>query len=307
MNNPTFTWADHTNSKKWPNDAWTTTPWFANDPYGTVQSDPIWYFGDLIPALLEAKQDIQSHTFSHFDGGLATQPEWQADLQTWRTVAHERHVPPARSLAFPWSSSAGMSYADWDALQAAGVTSVTRTKPGQLQYQLASPADPHCRPIPGHERILACPDFYLHNQATADQAITLIDHTIGVSGTIDLWAHTEEVTSPDQIAAWGQVVRYAAQQRDVGALWVAPLAEITDWQAAIAECKIENVELKNQTGASVLSFKVTNGSKRNLDGLTLTLPFKFKQLTMNGQILNSQFSILNLPAGQSVEVQAWPA
>jgi hypothetical protein len=146
MNNPIFAWAEHTKSKKWPNDLWASTPWFANDPYGTVASDPIWYFGDLIPVLLKANQDIQSHTFSHFDGGLATQPEWISDLQAWRTVASERDVAPARSLAFPWSSSAGMSDADWDALEAAGITSVTRTKPGQPQYALASPADPHCRP-----------------------------------------------------------------------------------------------------------------------------------------------------------------
>jgi hypothetical protein len=200
-----------------------------------------------------------------------------------------------------------MSYADWDALEAAGITSITRTKPGQPQYALANPADPHCRPVPGHERILACPDFYLHSQETAAQAIALIDSTIVASGTIDLWAHTEEVTTPEQIAAWGQVVRYAAQQRDAGALWIAPLAEIADWQAAVAECKIENVELKTLSNASVLSFTLTNSSKQDLNGLTLTLPFRIKQLMVNKVILNSQFSILNLPAGQTVEVQAWPA
>jgi hypothetical protein len=309
MDNPTFDWASKANG--WPTDTWTTTPWFAKDPYGAIQSDPSWYFGDLIAPLQRDQQDIQSHTFSHFSGGAATAADWQSDLQAWRTVASERGVPPARSLAFPWSSSAGMSYADWDALMAAGITSVTRTKPGQLQYALASPADPHCRPIPGHERILACPDFYLHSQETAAQAIKLIDHTIAVSGTIDLWAHTEEVTSPEQIAAWGQVVSYAAQQRDVGALWIAPLAQIADWQAAIAECKIENVELKTQSNASILSFKLTNGSNRDLNGVTVTLPFKPKQLTVDGKFLNSQTPrgrpILNLPAGQTLEVQAWPA
>ena len=89
-------------------------------------------------------------------------------------------------------------------------------------------------------RILACPDFYLHSQETAAQAIKLIDHTLAVSGTIDLWAHTEEVTSPDQIAAWSQVVSYAAQKRDAGALWIAPLAEIADWQAAVSEVSVRS-------------------------------------------------------------------
>jgi hypothetical protein len=310
MNNPTFAWADHTTSKKWPNDHWASTPWFANDPYGTGRSDPIWYFGDLIPVLQNAKQDIQSHTFSHFDGGLATQIEWQADLQAWRIVANERGVPPARSLAFPWSSSAGMSYADWDALEAAGITSVTRTKPGQPQYALASPSDPHCRPIPGHERILACPDFYLHSQETAAQAIMLIDHTITVSGTIDLWAHTEEVTSPDQIAAWGQVVRYAAQKRDAGALWIAPLAEIADWQAALTKVKVMSSEFKVANAPAHIQFSIVNENKRDLKGVTLQMPFEIGQYAVDGKQFktqNSKLITLDLPAGQTVEVQAWPA
>jgi hypothetical protein len=311
MDNPTYTWASKANG--WSTDSWTATPWFAKDPYGAIQSDPSWYFGDLIAPLQHDQQDIQSHTFSHFSGGDATAADWQSDLQAWRAVAAERNVLPARSLAFPWSRSNGMSYANWDAIEAAGITSVTRTSwnPKQPQYHIVSAADPHCRPIPGHERILACPDFYLHSPETASQALKLIDHTIAVSGTIDLWAHTEEVIAPEQIAAWGQVVRYAAQQRDAGTLWIAPLAEITDWQIAIAECKIENVELKSQSNASIVSFKLTNGSNRDLNGLTLTLPFKFKQLTVNGNVLNSQSPrgqpILNVPAGQTLEVQAWPA
>jgi hypothetical protein len=307
MNNPTFAWASKANG--WPTDTWTTTPWFAKDPYSSVQTQPAWYFGDLIAPLQRAGQDIQSHTFSHFSGGDASAADWRNDLQAWRALAGERAVPPARELALPWSRSNGMSYADWDALEAAGITSVTRTSwsPNQPQYHIVSAEDPHCRPVPGHERILACPDFYLHSQATAAQAQELIDRAVAAGGMIDLWAHTEEVTSAEQIAAWQQVVRYAARSRDAGQLWVAPLAEIADWQAAVAECTIENVQLKTDAAESTLSFKLTNGSSRDLNGLTLTLPFKSRQLSVNGTILNSQFSILNVPAGQTVEVQAWPA
>ena len=223
-------------------------------------------------------------------------------------------MPPARSLAFPWSRSNGMSYADWDAIEAAGITSVTRTSwnPKQPQYRIVSAADPHCRPIPGHERILACPDFYLHSQETAAQALKLLDHTIAVSGTIDLWAHTEEVTSPEQIAAWGQVVRYAAQQRDAGTLWIAPLAEIADWQAAVAEVSIQYSGVRSQNASDQLKFNVKNNSKQDMNGLTIMLPFKPKQVTVDGHsltpdswLLNS--TVLNLPAGQTLEVQAWPA
>src|SRR5262249_5676138 len=125
MDNPTYKWASKANG--WPTDTWTSTPWFAKDPYGVVQSEPGWDFGDLITALQDAQQDIQSHPFSHFSGGDANAADWRSDLLTWRAVAAERSVPPARSLAFPWSRSNGMSYADWDALEASGITSVTRT------------------------------------------------------------------------------------------------------------------------------------------------------------------------------------
>jgi hypothetical protein len=313
MGDPTFRWAMPATSdrKGWKSDRWTTTPWFADDPYGTAQSDPAWYFGDLIPLLVHEKQDIQTHTFSHLYGGYASADDWRADLQAWREVAGERGTPMARSLAFPWSSSAGMSYANWEALEQAGITSVTRTSINLPQFQLADRANLRCRPVPGHERILACPDFYLHDRASVAQAIVLIDKAIAVGGMIDLWAHTEEVVSPEQIAVWGQVVAYAARQRDAGQLWIAPLAEIADWQAAIADVSIENVELRSQSDEStpMLSFTIHNGSQRDLSGVTLKLPFQPKKIVVENSILNSQFSILQLDiqAGQTLEVQAWPA
>jgi hypothetical protein len=316
MGDPIFTWAMPATSERkgWSTARWTTTPWFADDPYGTTQSDPGWYFGDLIALLTHDQQDIQTHTFSHLYGGYASADDWRADLQAWREVAAQRGVPMARSLAFPWSSSAGMSYANWDVLEQAGITSVTRTNINLPQFQLADRANLRCRPVPGHERILACPDFYLHDQASAARARALIDKAIAAGGMIDLWAHTEEVVSPEQIAIWGQVVGYAAQQRDAGKLWIAPLAEIADWQAAIAELKIENVELKNQgdSATPTLSFSIQNASERNLSAVTLKLPFQPKKITVDGVILNSQFAIrnsmqLDILARQTLEVQAWPA
>jgi hypothetical protein len=310
MGDPTFDWADHTRSQKWPSDAWSTRPWFADDPYGTAQSDPAWYFGDLIPVLQQAGQAIESHTFSHFDGGLARPQEWRADLAAWREIASERGVAPATSLAFPWSSSAGMSYASWDALEAAGITSVTRTKPNQPQYELASPHDPHCKPVPGHERIVACPDFYLHSQETAAQAIELIDQIVAAGGMIDLWAHTEEVTAPDQLAAWGQVVRYAARSRDAGKLWIAPLAEIADWQQSSSKLKVLSSKLSNGEGEHTLKFMIDNSQGTNLSGLTLQLPFIAGRYRVNGAEYETQRSriiTLNVAAGETLEVQAWPA
>jgi hypothetical protein len=236
-------------------------------------------------------------------------------------------MPMARSLAFPWSSSAGMSDDNWRELEAAGITSVTRTNWSQPAYQLADRNTWRCQPVPGHESILACPDFYLMAGRTAapdariaqlhagggrDQAIEQIDQAIAQQGMVDIWAHTEEATLPAQIADWQAVVRYAAEQRDAGKLWIAPLAEIADWQQAVAGIRIQNAAASSQQLDSPLHFSATNDSTRDLRGLTLLLPFKPRQVTVDGQILNSGSRLLNslvmdVHAGQTVEVQAWPA
>jgi hypothetical protein len=322
MGDPIFAWATRKNG--WPDDTWATTPWFAKDPYSTARTDPGWYFGDLIPLLQRDRQDIESHTFSHFYGGRADLAAWRADLAAWNAVAAERGVAPARSLAFPWSGSDGMSDANWDELATAGVTSVTRTSWSQRQYDLfgrdkqGATSAPFCRPVPGHERILACPDFYL-TVRSAPLALKQIDDAIAAGGMIDLWAHTEEVVSPDQIAAWGQVVGYAAQQRDAGRLWIAPLAEIADWQQALDKVRTQNhpegtrPRTENLDSMHPLSFAVINENSRDLHRLTLSLPFKVQRVTANGSDAGSQFSVLgstlvlDIGAGETLEVQAWPA
>lgn len=316
MGDPTFAWANRAN--RWQTDAWQQQPWFSPDPYGTVATDPAWYFGDLIPILQHEGHDIQSHTFSHLYGGLASAEEWRSDLSEWRAVAAERGVPSARSLAFPWSSSAGMSYANWQALAEAGITAVTRTNwnPRQPQYHLVSREDPHCRPIPGHETILACPDFYLTERSAA-QAPDVIERAIAAGGMIDLWAHTEEVVSPAQIAAWSEVVRYAAARRDAGDLWIAPLAEIADRQQAVAQVHVEEHKSEpvnaDSFQAAPLRLAVTNRSARNLAGLTLRLPFDAHRATVQhandavNPLIRGAMLVFDLAAGETVEVTVWPA
>jgi hypothetical protein len=206
-----------------------------------------------------------------------------------------------------------MSYASWDELEQAGISSITRSNWSQDQYDLFGrdadglAATPRCMPLPGHERILACPDFYLTAQR-ADLALRQLDAAIDSGGMIDLWAHTEEIVAPEQIAAWQRVVGYAAQQRDAGTLWIAPLAEIADWQAAVAELKIENEEVRNQD-TGLLSFTIRNGSQQDLSGVTLKLPFLPQKITVDGTLLNNPSAMLsiNIRAGQAVEVIAWPA
>lgn len=304
MGDPAFGWATVANG--WKSD-WSRRPWFGSDPHGSIASDPDYYFGDLVGRLLAARHDIQTHTFSHLYGGYASPAEWQADFAAWNQAAASQGVTPARSLAFPWSSSGGMSDASWRALEDAGISSVTRTNRSQSQYQLARPESPHCAPVPGHERILACPDFYLTSKS-ADQALGLLNSTIAAGGMIDLWAHTEEVTSPEQIAAWTRVVRTAARARDAGQLWIAPLAEIADWQRSSSTLKVLSSKLGDDDRS--LKFMLDNRQGADLNGLTIQVPFTVARYTVNRtefQTHSSKLITLNVPAGTTAEVQAWPA
>ncbi|NTU84871.1 MAG: polysaccharide deacetylase [Chloroflexales bacterium] len=322
LGGPTFGWASQANG--WTSDRWTSTPWFADDPYGTAASDPGWYFGDLVAPLLREGHEIQSHTFSHLYGGLSDTVTWQIDLQTWDNLAAEAGVPRASSLAFPWSGSAGMSDAAWDALEQAGITSVTRLS-DQAQYSLwpsdaeGLKAEPRCRWLPGREgRILACPDFYLTPERVG-LALRQIELAIEAGGTIDLWAHTEEVTSPRQIAAWRRLAARVAQDER---LWVAPLSEIAGWQAAAAELSVEHVELSSSEGAKVQTFTVTNPTDHDLVGLSIHMPATTQRVTISGDELERNerrnprgpgwwpaagLATFDLAARQTVEVQAWLA
>jgi hypothetical protein len=323
LGNPTFGWATIENG--WRRD-WSRAPWFGTDPHGTITSDPDYYFGDLLAGLRRASHDIQTHTFGHLYGGYASAAEWRADLDAWRLVAAADQVAAPRSLAFPWSSSAGMSDANWSELTAAGITSVTRTNWSQDSYRLADRDSWQCRPVPAHETILACPDFYLiagrdtpasariaqlHAGGGRDDAIREIDRALAAGGMIDIWAHTEEVTSPEQIADWTAVARHAAQARDASRLWIAPLAEIASWQQAVGEVRVESSDSKAADSHS-LTFSLINGSDQDLKGLTLNLPFDMERYRLDNQELKTEKPklktlVVDIQAGQTVEVQVWPA
>lgn len=305
MGDPTYSWA--TPANRWRND-WSARRWFGDDPhtdYTDVASNgAAWYFGDLLPLLLAERQDVQSHTFAHFYGGLVGPADWNADLTAWHEVAAPLGVAAPRSLAFPWSSSGGMSYASWQELEQAGITSVTRLSK-QPQYQLFAykedvPVAPRCQPLPAHETIMACPDLYLTPGKREQQALAAIDAALAAEGAIDVWAHTEEVISAAQIATWQRVVGYAATNPK---LWVAPLAEIADRQRAVAEVVVVPLVAD---GSAVRLF---NHSSETLEGVTVRFPFAAARATVgrhDALIIDGQ-AVLRLAPGQSIEVQAWPA
>ncbi|WP_298403371.1 polysaccharide deacetylase family protein [uncultured Chloroflexus sp.] len=317
MGDPIFSWASAANG--WRSDRWVNRPWFSDDPYGTVDTDPAWYFGDQIAPLLAAGHEIQSHTFSHLYGGYADSATWQADLETWNTVAAERGVGNARSLAFPWSSSAGMSDANWDVIEQAGIRSVTRLS-DYGPYSLFPTdergliRDPHCRWLPGREgRIIACPDFYL-TPARAELAMAQIDRAVAAGGMIDIWAHTEEVTSVAQQAAWEDVVSYTVRRGDV---WVAPLSEIASWQIALKTIDITQLAepvgaFERGSGSAAQRYRLHNRSAYPLVGLMIDLPSNTADVAVNNNIVpREQWQAgnrlrLDLATGQTVEVTLWP-
>jgi peptidoglycan/xylan/chitin deacetylase (PgdA/CDA1 family) len=315
MGDPVYAWA--TPANRWRND-WSRRPWFGDDPYTDNQDLALqgaaWYFGDLVPLLQRAGQDIQSHTFAHFYGGFVTPEDWRQDLAAWQEVAAAHGLAGPTSIAFPWSSSGGMSDAAWRVLADAGITSVTRLS-DQAQYQLFAyeddvPLAPRCRTLPGHASILACPDVYLTPGQREEKAIRAIDAAVAAGGAVDIWAHTEEVISPEQIATWQRVVAYAAGRPD---LWIAPLAEIAAWQQARARVELTTAPLPERG----LRASVTNGSAQRLDGLTLKLPFApahGQLLDQAGRVLavydaaqESRQIVITLEAGQTLEVRVWPA
>lgn len=288
MGDPTFAWASQANG--WRSDTWLSQPWFSVDPYGDYKTHPEWYFGDLIQPVVRAGHDLQSHTFSHFYGGLASPDQWRSDLKAWNTVAAERQVAPATSIAFPWSSSAGMRYDTWDTLVDAGITSLTRTSwnPKLPQYHIVSATEARCRALPGHESIMVCPDFYLTVQSQ-DQAIALLNRIRQTDGMIDYWAHTEEVYTPDQVAAWKRVVDATASTGDV---WVASLRDI-----ALRQQIVDGIEVRFVNDAERGIFRLHNSGSHGITNLQL-------QLTSDWLFVasNQPSHVVSIPAHGRIEL-----
>lgn len=290
MNNPVYAWANPANG--WKSNIWAAQPWFSFDPYKTEAEAPEWYFGSQIALLQQAQQDIQSHTFAHFAGTYVTPDDWRADFTAWQQVAKERGVTPATSLAFPWSSSAGMPLASWQVLAQQGIRSVTRTtwNPGQRRSWLADREQYALRRVPGAPDITVIADTGDSlTPKTRDKVLQQMQTALLNEGAIDVWAHTEELTSPDQIAAWQAAIDPA--RRD---FWIAPVPEIVQYAQDIRQVTVDvQSEQPNYT------FTIRNTSPRDLKGVTLTLPFTPRASTLDGQPAPAQGDqlLIDLPRG----------
>jgi hypothetical protein len=295
MNNPTYEWANTAN--RWPSDHWTTTPWFSPDPYTDEATDPVWYFGSQVALLRRAAQDIQSHTFAHFDGGLVRPEDWRDDFAAWNDVAAAHDVAPATSIAFPWSSSAGMRWDSWQVLADQGIRSVTRTNWNQKRFAIADRERYAVRALPGRPMISVVADAYLTPDSIEGVRRALASAQLN-GGAIDVWAHTEEVTTPEQQAVWTEVVEAS------DAFWVASVPDIAAWHRAIRDVRVELVAETPQ-----YTFRVVNGNVESLDNVGLRLPFVPERIAVGGQSVpvTGDRLILDLAGRDTVEVTLWRA
>ena len=108
-------------------DYWTTHPWYSDDPFGTEQTNPAWYFGSLTKQLAQDGNDIESHAFGHLflHAGITPQ-QLDDDLAAWDQVAKENGFAPAHSFAFPWGASNSLTAEYYAVLAKHGITNVTR-------------------------------------------------------------------------------------------------------------------------------------------------------------------------------------
>ncbi len=297
MADPTYRgWA--TTANGWPSDYWATHPWFSADPYSDEARAPGWYFGSQVDQLVAAGQQIESHTFAHFAGSYVTPADWRADLAAWQSVAAQRGVAAPTSLAFPWSSSAGMSAASWQMLADAGIASVTRTVWNQPRFVVADRTTYALRPLPADQRITVIADEYLSSGALP-KITQRLAAAVAHGGALDVWAHTEEASAPTDLAQWAALITLAQPH-----CWIASVPEIVRYHQAVAQV---SVRVRREQPDYV--FRITNPSATDLAGLTLTLPFAPARLSVAGQPQSpaAEQLQLDLAAHQTLEITLWPA
>jgi peptidoglycan/xylan/chitin deacetylase (PgdA/CDA1 family) len=294
--NPIYKWANPEN--RWGTDYWTRNFWFKHDPYGTVQTDPAWYFGDQTDRLFAAGHEIASHTFGHLYVKATSPAEFARDFAEWQNQAKMRGLPPAQSFAFPWQSSNSLGKEHYDVLYNAGFRIVTRLNltqqdiktdaQGTLYYGDRNPSltpnpntvyfyltRPRYAPRNGKEgaidpRFYVLSDYMLVPGAKSETtALNLIDDLLKRRGSYgSIWTHPEAVVKPEDVATWDRVIAYAANLRTNG-LWVDTVEALVQHRIDVSKVKVKT-EWKN--GGKSLKITLTNPTARPIEGLTLTMP-----------------------------------
>jgi hypothetical protein len=285
---PTYDWASPEN--RWETGYWTAHPWYGDDPYGTYQTQPAWYFGDQTRKLFAAGHEIASHTFGHLYVRGSNVPEMTADMNEWLKAAKAMGVPPPTTFAFPWRSSNSLKADMYDLLYSKGIRAVTRIYALDMVDQYTVGA------VKVYPDMAVMPDFLLGGVSSiageeaegatigAEQGLHVIDETLARRGTTSFWTHPEQLADDAAFASdresWQRVVEAATRERDRGRLWVDTVAHITAYEAGVA-----GVTTRMEQGFLGLGgwqLKVTNDSEEGLRGLTLTLPGDVRNVSASG-------------------------
>jgi peptidoglycan/xylan/chitin deacetylase (PgdA/CDA1 family) len=304
---PTYKWAK---DQGWNTTWWLTNTWYSDDPYGTVQSDPAWYFGDQTDRLAAAGQEIGSHTFGHLYVRGLKPAQLSADMDEWVKAAAARGLPPVRSFAFPWRASNSVGAAFYKVLADHGIDSVTRIYDPNLIDRYVISAEPTYSPT------LIMPDFELGPSGPnttegstvkllgAVEARNVLTETIARRGVTSFWTHPEQLTNPEVLAAWEDAIPAAAAARDKGDLWIASVSRIVDrWRDTAL------VDATTTAGTDGrLQITVTSHAKTPLDGVTLTLPHPVTEARIDGAVAAQrrpeQVVIPHLAPGTPVRIDA---
>jgi peptidoglycan/xylan/chitin deacetylase (PgdA/CDA1 family) len=276
---PVYKWAARKNG--WQSDWWLTHKWYSDDPYGTVQSDPAWYFGDQTRRLLAAGHEVAPHTFGHLYVRGTTTAELSTDMGEWLNAAKAIGVPPPTTFAFPWRSSNSLTTDFYDVLHSLGIRAVTRVYPKDIkdQYTLAAVSV-----LSGGKPLLypdmaVMPDFLLGTPSAnvgeeaagrvigAAEGLRVINEVLTRRGTTSFWQHPEQLTFPQVQQAWTTVVSAAATERDRGRLWIDTVANITAYERDVL-----SVTATLDPGLGGWKVHVHNALTNTISGVTLTLP-----------------------------------
>lgn len=286
--NPTYDWASPENG--WETDYWTRNPWYADDPYGTHETHPAWYFGDQTRRLLAAGHEIASHTFGHIYVRGSDVPSMAVDTDEWLNAAGDLGVPPPTTFAFPWRSSNSLKADMYDMLYGKGIRAVTRIYALDMvdQYTVAA--------VKAYPGIAVMPDFLLGAASSmageetegavigADQGLRVIEETLARRGTTSFWTHPEVLADDPAFAperqSWQRVVEAAAQERDRGRLWIDTVARITEYQAGVMSVTAQLEQ--GFMGIGRWQVKIDNSSGQELKGVTLTLPGEARNASGGG-------------------------
>jgi hypothetical protein len=258
MGDPVFAWATVDRGFA---AGWTTRPWFANDPHGSVTTHPEWYFGDVTARLVQSAQAIECHTFGHLDVALASQDELRADLVAWNGVAARSGLGPARALACPWGCSGPVADATWRVISDAGIVVVTRAA-RSAWFGETSLASLGPQPHPVFGRLLFLPDLHVTAQSEG-RAHRWIARAARSGGAVDLWVHPSEVAGGNR-DVWVRLIAAIADRDD---LWVAPLTEIAErWLA------LRNVRISSEADGDSSAMIVENHGDVGLTDLAIEFP-----------------------------------